>query len=730
MSRIRIQALQSFAQRPKLSLHEHEHKISDYFASDVFTNDILQSYLSKTAYDAFNTCIAEHTIPDIDLAEQIATAMKSWAIKRKATHYSHWFQPLTGITAEKHVSFFVPNGQRGIEEFSGNNLIQPEPDRADMLKRSVRATFEARGYNTWDITSPPFLMDTGGGKTLCIPTKFVSYTGESLDHKMPLLRSLKAINHAATDVCNYFNRDVKNITATVGWEQEYYLIDSAMYYARPDLQMTGRTLSGRLSTKGQQREEHYFGAIPERIYTFMRDFEEEAHRLGIPLRTRHNEVAPSQFECAPMYEELNLAVDHNQMLMDIMDRVSGKHKLKVLFHEKPFDTMVGSSKHINWSLHNDEGKNLLKPGTTPRTNLQFLTFFINTIAAINRYEALLRASVTSHGNDRRLGSDYAPPAILSVFIGKNLTEVIDMIEKRVDEDTFDEQENISLRLDLHNHIPEIIIDNTDSNRTAPLAFTGDKFEFRATGSSIHCALPLTVFNTIVADQLTRFKNEVDVFIKQGDYKDVAILKVLSRVIKESRRILFEGDNYSEEWEKEAEARGISHYKTTPAALDEWISDNAVQLFEKYNILHRSELQARFELLHHNYLQAIKTESLVLGEVILNQIIPAAIQYQNVLLDNVRNMKGLQLYESMYVVQNNLITSIAHHIHQLYEIDNNLSDLRIKADAIENIRDKALLYCNEVKPQLENAKHHIDELESVVEDSLWPLPKYREMLFIK
>jgi glutamine synthetase len=730
MSRIRIQALQSFAQRQKISLKHIDEKISDYFASDVFTQEILQSYLSRTAYTTFLTCITEQTIPDYDLAEQIATAMKSWAIKRKATHYSHWFQPLTGITAEKQVSFFLPNGQKGIEEFSGNNLIQQEPDRGDMLKRSVRATFEARGYNTWDITSPPFLMDTGGGKTLCIPTKFVSYTGESLDHKMPLLRSIKALNYAATDVCNYFNRDVKNITATVGWEQEYYLIDSAMYYARPDLQMTGRTLSGRLSTKGQQREEHYFGAIPERIYTFMRDFEEEAHRLGIPLRTRHNEVAPSQFECAPMYEELNLAVDHNQMLMDIMDRVSGKHKLKVLFHEKPFDTMVGSSKHINWSLHNDEGKNLLKPGTTPRTNLQFLTFFINTIAAINRHESLLRASVASHGNDRRLGSDNAPPAILSVYIGKNLTEVIDMIEKRVDEDTFDEQENISLRLDLHNHIPEIILDNTDSNRTAPVAFTGDKFEFRAAGSSVHCALPLTVFNAIVADQLTRFKNEVDIFIKQGDYKDVAILKVLSRVIKESRRILYEGDNYSEDWEREAEKRGLSHLRTTPVALDEWISADAVRLFEKYNILHKSELQARYELLHHNYIQAIKAESLILGETIINQIIPAALRYQNILLENVKNMKGLQLYESMYVVQNNLITSIAHHIHQLYEIDNSLSDLRIKADAIHHIKDKSSLYCNEVKALLEHAKFHIDELESFVEDSLWPLPKYREMLFIK
>lgn len=730
MNQIRKQALQSFAHRPKVSLAKQEEKISEYFAKDVFTEDILQSYLSRSAFEAYKICVAEHTIPDYDLAEQIATAMKSWAIKRHATHYSHWFQPLNGITAEKHVSFFIPHGQRGIEEFSGNNLIQPEPDRANMLKKSGRTTFEARGYNTWDITSPPFLMDTGGGKTLCIPTKFVSYTGESLDYKMPLLRSIKALNIAATDVCNYFNRDVKSITATVGWEQEYYLIDSAMYYARPDLQMTGRTLSGRLSTRGQQREEHYFGAIPERIYTFMRDFEEEAHRQGIPLRTRHNEVSPSQFECAPMYEELNLAVDHNQMLMDIMDRVSGKHKLKVLFHEKPFDTMASSSKHINWSLHNDEGKNLLRPGTTPRTNLQFLTFFINTIAAINRHEALLRTSVASHGNDRRLGSDNAPPSILSVFIGKNLTEVIDMIEKRVDEDTFDEQENISLRLDLHNHIPEIIIDNTDSNRTSPLAFTGDKFEFRAAGSSIHCALPLTVFNTIVADQLTKFKHDVDVYIKQGDYKDVAILKVLSRVIKESRRILFEGDNYSEEWEREATKRGLSHHASTPVALGEWVTDNTVQLFEKYNILNRNELQARYELLNYNYIQAIKAESLVLGETIINQIIPAAVRYQNILLDNIHKMKSLQLYESMYVVQNNLVTSIGHHIHQLFDIDNELSDLRIKAEAKENIHMKAMLYCNEINSLLENARHHIDELETIIEDGLWPLPKYREMLFIK
>jgi glutamine synthetase len=573
-------------------------------------------------------------------------------------------------------------------------------------------------------------MTVGNGKTLCIPTIFISYTGETLDYKAPLLKSIQVLDQAATEVAHYFDRDVKHVNTTLGWEQEYFLVDAAMYYARPDLVMSGRTLLGKRSPKGQQLEDHYFGAIPERVYAYMRDFEIECLKLGIPVRTRHNEVAPSQFECAPMFEEANLAVDHNSLLMDVMDRVSSKHKLKVLFHEKPFAGINGSGKHNNWSLGTDTGVNLLSPGKTPRTNLQFLTFFINTIAAVNRHEELLRASVASHGNEHRLGANEAPPAIVSVFSGSYLKEVIDMIETRVDEDKFDEQDNITLRLDIHNRIPDIMLDNTDRNRTSPFAFTGNKFEFRAVGSSANCALPMTVLNTIVAEQLKIFKIEVDEYIKGGDYKDVAILKVLRKTIKEAKRVMFEGDNYSDEWAKEAKKRGLSNNKTAPVALGAFVSDKSVKLFEEQGIYSHREIEARYEIALENYIKAIQIESRALGEIVINQIIPACLEYQNKLITNVKGLKEIGLDAKLYAAQTKILTQISEGIDKLVKLDKEMFDLRVKGNDQTNVLKQALLYCDKVRPIMDEIRDVADGLESIVDDELWPLPKYREMLFSK
>jgi glutamine synthetase len=568
------------------------------------------------------------------------------------------------------------------------------------------------------------------GKTLCVPTIFISYTGETLDYKAPLLKSIQVLDQAATEVAHYFDRDVKHVNTTLGWEQEYFLVDSAMYYARPDLVMSGRTLLGRRSPKGQQLEDHYFGAIPERVYAYMRDFEIECLKLGIPVRTRHNEVAPSQFECAPMFEEANLAVDHNSLLMDVMDRVSSKHKLKVLFHEKPFAGINGSGKHNNWSMGTDTGVNLLSPGKTPRTNLQFLTFFINTIAAVNRHEELLRASVASHGNEHRLGANEAPPAIISVFTGSYLKEVLEMIETRVDEDKFDEQDNITLRLDIHNRIPDIMLDNTDRNRTSPFAFTGNKFEFRAVGSSANCALPMTVLNTIVAEQLQLFKTEVDEYIKAGDYKDVAILKVLRKTIKEAKRIMFEGDNYSDDWHKEAKKRGLSNNKTAPVALGAFVSDKSMKLFETQGIYTHREVEARYEIALENYIKAIQIESRALGEIVINQVIPACIEYQNKLITNVKGLKEIGLDAKLYSAQTNILTQISEGIDKLIKLDKEMFDLRVKGNDLTNVLKQALLYSDKVRPLMDEIRDITDGLEAIVDDELWPLPKYREMLFSK
>ncbi|HNE51110.1 MAG TPA: glutamine synthetase III [Chitinophagales bacterium] len=730
MSKTRFNAISAFSSRPKVNVELPSEKISDFFASAVFDDKQMKEYLPSDAYKRLAACIRDGKKVDRDIADQVASAMKAWAMKQGATHYTHWFQPLTGTTAEKHDSFFMPKGTGGVEEFNADSLVQQEPDASSFPSGGIRVTFEARGYTAWDVTSPAFIMTVGNGKTLCIPTIFISYTGETLDYKAPLLKSINVLDQAATEVAHYFDRDVKHVFTTLGWEQEYFLVDSAMYYARPDLVMSGRTLLGRRSPKGQQLEDHYFGAIPERVYAYMRDFEIECLKLGIPVRTRHNEVAPSQFECAPMFEEANLAVDHNSLLMDVMDRVSSKHKLKVLFHEKPFAGVNGSGKHNNWSISTDTGVNLLSPGKTPRTNLQFLTFFVNTIAAVNRHEELLRASVATHGNEHRLGANEAPPAIISVFSGSYLKEVLDMIESRVDEKKFDEQDNINLRLDIHNRIPDIMLDNTDRNRTSPFAFTGNKFEFRAVGSSANCALPITVLNAIVAEQLKIFKSEADGYIKGGDYKDVAILKVLRKTIKEIKRIMFEGDNYSQEWHKEAKKRGLSNNITAPSALGAFASKKSVKLFEELGIYTHRESEARYEIALENYVKAIQIESRTLGEMVINQIIPACIEYQNKLITNVKGLKEIGLENKFYEAQTTILKGISESIDKLIALEKEMHDLRVKANNTSEMLKQANLYSEKVRPVMGEIRDIADHLETIVDDELWPLPKYREMLFSK
>src|SRR4051794_1550344 len=580
---LRFDAINNLSNEPLEVKVESPERVTEIFGENVFTLKTAREYLSDEAFKSLTASTRGGKKIDRAMAHQIANGLRAWAEKKGVTHFTHWFQPLTGATAEKHDSFFtIKTDGSPSEEFDGAALIQQEPDASSFPSGGLRATFEARGYTAWDPSSPAFIMDIGTGKTLCIPTIFVSYTGESLDYKAPLLKALEALNRAAVDVCNYFDRNVTKVTATLGWEQEYFVVDEGLFNARPDLVLCGRTVYGHGPAKGQQLEDHYFGSIPERVYAFMRDFETESYRLGIPLRTRHNEVAPAQFECAPIFEEVNLAVDHNTLLMDIMTRVAARHGLRVLLHEKPFAGINGSGKHNNWSMATDTGVNLLAPGKTPKTNLMFLTFFVNTIKAVHDYSDVLRASIASAQNDFRLGANEAPPAIISVFIGQYLFKVLGEIEGRVGE-KFDEQDEAILKLDLHRSIPELLLDNTDRNRTSPFAFTGNKFEFRAVGSAANCAINMTVLNTIVAQTLRQFKKDVDAFIESGDKKEIAIMHVIQKYIVESKSVLFEGDGYSEEWAAEAEKRGLPNIKTTPLALDAYLSDQSKQLFENNDI---------------------------------------------------------------------------------------------------------------------------------------------------
>jgi glutamine synthetase len=705
-------------------------KISQIFGEFVFTMKTARDFLSDEAYKSLVASTkAGHKI-DRNMANQIASGMRQWAETKGVTHYTHWFQPLTGTSAEKHDSFFTLKADgTPLEQFDGDALVQQEPDASSFPSGGLRATFEARGYTAWDPTSPAFIMKIEQGLTLCIPTIFVSYTGESLDYKAPLLKSIETLNKAAVEVCHYFDRNVGRVFATLGWEQEYFVVDEGLANVRPDLVMTGRTVFGHSPAKGQQMEDHYFGAIPERVYAFMRDFEFESYRLGIPLRTRHNEVAPAQFECAPIFEELNLAVDHNTLLMDVMSRVAKRHRLKVLLHEKPFAGINGSGKHNNWSMATDTGVNLLAPGKTPKTNLMFLTFFVNTIKAVHDHADLLRAAIASAGNDHRLGANEAPPAIISAYIGGYLTKVLDEIESRVG-DKFDEQDEVMLKLDIHKSIPELLLDNTDRNRTSPFAFTGNKFEFRAVGSSANCAIGMTVLNTIMAETLSTFKKEVDALIEKGDKKEVAIMQVIKSYIKAGKKVLFEGDGYSEDWQKEAAKRGLPNLKTTPVALDPMVSAKAKALFEKHRVYTHSELEARHEIELEKYIKTVQIEGRVIGDLAGNHILPCAIRYQNTLIDNVRGLKDLGIPEKSYKAQLALLEEISEHINKVQAFVKSMTDARKKANAMDDTRDKALYYCDKVKPFFDDIRYSVDKLELLVDDSVWELPKYRELLFLR
>ncbi|HNJ89550.1 MAG TPA: glutamine synthetase III [Chitinophagales bacterium] len=732
MSTNRTAAMAELLHRELVPIELPASKISEFFGSNVFSDAEMRKHLSEEAYNSIRHSIENGQKIDRKIADQVAASMKAWAMGKGATHYTHWFQPLTGATAEKHDSFFTAVATAvGVETFSGSALVQQEPDASSFPSGGIRSTFEARGYTAWDPSSPAFIMDSVSGKTLCIPTIFVSYTGEALDYKAPLLKSLHLLEEAAVPVCQYFDKNVNRVNATLGWEQEYFLVDEALFLARPDLSICGRSLVGHYPAKGQQLEDHYFGTIPERIYNYMVDFETEAHKLGIPLRTRHNEVAPGQYECAPLFEEASIAVDHNLLLMDVMEKVARRHKLRVLFHEKPFAGVNGSGKHNNWSMGTDTGKNLLSPGKTPRTNLQFLTFFINTIKAVHEYADLLRVSIAAAGNDHRLGANEAPPAIISAFIGTALREVLNEIENRVTEKDFDESDKTDLRLDIHNKIPDLLLDNTDRNRTSPFAFTGNKFEFRAVGSSANCSKAMTTLNTIVATQLIAFRTEVDALIKGGENKDSAILKVLRRYITESKNILFEGDNYSEEWAKEAtEKRGLSNVKTTPEAIEFYGTDKAKKVFVSNNILSDRELHARQEIEFEEYAKKIQIEARIYGELVYNYVLPASITYQNELLDNILKLKAVGLNEAHYKEQLDLAQTITLHINHLRSSLERMVEERKRANHIEHAREKAYAYCNEVKPLFDTIREHADMLERYLPDASWPLPKYRELLFVK
>lgn len=723
MSNIRFQALRTVQRRTIPEIKTPFQKISDFFGANVFDKKKMKEYLSTDAYQGIINSIEKGEPIPRDMAEQVASAMKSWALGKGATHYTHWFQPLTGTTAEKHDAFFEPSEDgTGIEKFSGDALAQQEPDASSFPSGGIRNTFEARGYTAWDPSSPAFIM----ARTLCIPTVFVSYTGEALDYKVPLLKALSVLDKAAVDVCHYFDKSIEKVNASLGIEQEYFLVDIALYNARPDLHLTGRTLFGHMSAKNQQLEDHYFGSIPERVYAFMQDMETEALLLGIPLKTRHNEVAPSQFECAPIYEEINLAIDHNQLLMDLMDRVAKRHNFKVLLHEKPYAGINGSGKHNNWSMITNTGKNLLSPGKTPKNNLMFLTFFVNTIRAVYEHADLLRASIASVNNDHRLGASEAPPAIMSIFLGSQLSEVLDEIEtSRISKIIKDD----ALLWQGIPKIPQILKDNTDRNRTSPFAFTGNKFEFRAVGSSANSAAPMTTLNLIVADQLKKFKVDVDKLLKKGEKKDVAILTIIKRYIKESKKIRFEGNGYSDDWEKLAEERGLSNIKTTPKALDVMISERSETLFKETGLFTSREAHARHEILLESFYKKLQIEARVMGELANNVILPAAISYQTDLIENVKGLKELGLSAELYKTQLDIITRISEHINAIRTDVDNMVQERKKANNIENLRDKAIAYDEKVKSYFAPIRYHVDKLEQLVDDSVWPLPKFRELLFI-
>ena len=720
---LRFNALTESQRRQPIAVAENG-KRSELFAVNVFNEAAMRQAMTREAFESVMNAIRYGEKIDRRVADQVAAAMRDWAISKGATHYTHWFQPLTGGTAEKHDAFFEPvSRDRAIERFGGGQLVQQESDASSFPNGGIRNTFEARGYTAWDPTSPPFVY----GTTLCIPTIFISYTGEALDNKTPLLKALTAIDTAATEVARYFDKNVNKVAATLGWEQEYFLVDKTLAYSRPDLMIAGRTLLGHQAAKGQQLDDHYFGSIPERVLNYMRDLEHECLLLGIPLKTRHNEVAPHQFEFAPIFEETNLAVDQNALLMDVMRKVADRHSFVVLFHEKPFAGVNGSGKHNNWSLATDTGINLLAPSRTPIKNLQFLTFFICTIKAVCQYEPLLRASVASATNDYRLGANEAPPAIVSVFIGEQLTKVLDALEVASEE--LSQEEKTDLKLNVVGKIPDLFLDTTDRNRTSPFAFTGNKFEFRAVGSKANCGRPMMVLNTIVAKQLTDFKKEVDGLIAKGMKKEDAIFKVLRSYIKTSKKIRFEGDGYSKQWEDEAAKRGLSNHKTTPEALKENITEKAIALFEEMGVLNRVELMARYEIALEEYVKTVQIESRVLGDIARNHIVPTAVRYQNTLIENVKGLKEIfgESYQEVAAEQLELIRHISEHIKVIHSKTDAMIEARKRANHLPNFEEKAHSYCHEVKPFFDEIRYHCDKLEMMVDDELWTLTKYRELM---
>jgi glutamine synthetase len=729
MSTLRFQALNDASNRKPVKFDESGRK-SELFGSNVFNDKAMRQYLTADAYKGVKDAVQHGTKIDRKLADYIALGMKEWALSKGVTHYTHWFQPLTGSTAEKHDAFFETSydGSDPVEKFGGGQLVQQEPDASSFPNGGIRNTFEARGYTAWDPTSPAFIF----GTTLCIPTVFISYTGEALDYKTPLLRALNSVDEAATEVCKYFDKNVKKVTATLGWEQEYFLVDAALANSRPDLMLTGRTLLGHTSAKGQQLDDHYFGSIPSRALAYMRELEEECMLLGIPVKTRHNEVAPNQFELAPIFEETNLAVDHNSLLMDVMSKVGERHDFKVLFHEKPFKGVNGSGKHNNWSMATDTGVNLLSPGKTPMSNLQFLSFFINTIKAVNEYEELLRASIATASNDHRLGANEAPPAIISVFIGEQLTKVLENLEG-VSKGKLSPEEKTDLKLNVVGKIPDVMLDNTDRNRTSPFAFTGNKFEFRAVGSSANCANAMTTLNSIVAKQLKDFKKEVDALIEKKDLKkDEAIFNVLREYIKSTKNILFEGDGYSDAWEKEAKKRGLSNHKTTPSALKAKVSKKALELFKELNVMNHVEVEARYEIELEEYTKKIQIEGRVLGDIARNHVIPTAIRYQNTLIENVCGLKEIfgKDFEKIAKEQISLIKEISAHIEGINSNVEAMTEARKKANVLTDAQKMAETYCDKVKPYFEIIREHCDKLELLVDDEIWTITKYRELLFTR
>ena len=697
---------------------------SDYFGVKVFGRNVMRKYLDKPTYDALLNTMDNGTSLSLELADSVAAGMRQWALDNGADHYTHWFQPLTGGTAEKHDSFSDPDGKGlVIESFSGKVLAQQEPDASSFPNGGIRNTFEARGYSAWDPTSPAFIVDT----TLCIPTVFIAYTGEALDYKVPLLRSISAVDKAATEVCHYFDKNVNRVYTYLGWEQEYFLVDESLWAARPDLVLTGRTLMGHESAKNQQLEDHYFGAIPARVINFMKELEYESLKLGIPVKTRHNEAAPGQFELAPVYEEANLANDHNQLLMTIMDKIARRHRFRVLLHEKPFKGINGSGKHNNWSLGTDTGVNLFGPGKTPSENLQFITFLVNVIAAVHRHNGLLKAAIMSATNIHRLGSNEAPPAIISTFLGSQISSVLDKLERSTSDDAIRFDAKSVLKMSGISQIPSILLDNTDRNRTSPFAFTGNSFEFRAVGSSDNCAEAIITLCAATAEQLTEFKHEVDAKIERGMKKDKAIYETLKRMIRECKSIHFDGNGYSEEWKQEAARRGLDCETSAPLIFDRYLDDKSIKMFGDTGVYSRVEVEARTEVKWETYTKKIQIEARVLGDITMNNIIPVASKYESVLLDKAYKMKELGLnYESDI----ELIRDIQGHTSAIQRLVGEMIEARKVANRIEDQREKAIKYHDTVAIYLDQIRDHIDKMEEVIDDQLWPLPKYRELLFIR